>query len=290
MNRPTWLAPTLYPFEPDTMRVDAGRLRYIDEGSGPPLVLLHGNPTWSFMYRDWIRRLASDYRCIAPDYIGFGLSDKPAGWTYRPRDHAAHIETLIQRLGLRDVTLVLHDWGGPIGLSYATRHPDNVRRFVVMNTWGWPINHDPRMTAFSRLLGGALGRALITQYNAFARLVMPLAFADRSRLSAAIHKHYMRPLDTPAARYGSWVFPRALRSARDWLSAVWAQRHALRSKPALLAWGMKDLAFRTRYLDRWDRFFSNVTTHRLFDVGHYVPEEGSQQVLPRVEQFLASAS
>lgn len=131
MAAPPWLSRAHYPFAPHYFPTDAGRLHYVDEGNGPPVVMLHGNPTWSFLYRHLIGHLAPDYRCIAPDFIGFGRSDKPADWSYRPQDHAAHLDALMTQLDLRAVTLVVHDWGGPIGLSWALRHPDRVRRLVI---------------------------------------------------------------------------------------------------------------------------------------------------------------
>ena len=261
-------------------------MAYTDVGHGPPVLFLHGNPTWAYLYRHLIHALADDHRCVAPDYLGFGRSAKPLDFSYRPRDQAAHIEALCNDLALDDLTLVLHDWGGPIGLSFALRHPERVRRLVLFNTWGWPHDRDPWITAFSLLAGGPVGRVLIRRYNAFARWILPLAFADRGRLSAEALHAYADPLDTPERRMPSWMFPRALRSETDWLRSLWARRDRIRHHPTLIGWGTRDPAFGAdRYFRRWATLFTDATVHR-FDVGHYVPEEAGADLAPLVSSFL----
>lgn len=278
-----------YPFVPHYVQTEAGRLHYVDTGEGPPVVMLHGNPTWSFLYRRLIRRLRPGHRCIAPDYIGFGRSDKPVDADLTPPAQAARVEALLNRLDLSGITLVVHDWGGPIGLSYALRYPHRIRRLVLMNTWMWPLDGDAWIALFSRLAGSPLGRTLITRFNAFARGVMPLAFADRSRLSDAAFRHYLTPLATPTDRIGSWAFPRALRGASDWLGALWARRAALPDGPALVVWGLRDPAFGLRPLRRWMALLPHAHVHSLPDVGHYVPEEAPGAVGHALTRFLDAA-
>jgi haloalkane dehalogenase len=273
-----------------TFHTADGVMTYTDVGEGAPVVFLHGNPTSAYLYRHFIDALAADARCIAPDYLGFGRSEKPASlppaFSYRPSDHAAHVEALLNRLDLHGVTLVMHDWGGPIGLSYALRYPERIRKLVIFNTWGWPHDRDPWIGAFSRLMGGPLGRVLIHRYNAFARWIVPLAFADRSRLTDEALRAYADPLDTPAARHPSWVFPRALLGETPWLRALWADRHRLAGTPALLCWGTRDLAFGAdRYLRRWTRLFPDARVHRL-DAGHYVPDECGPELAAVVRDWI----
>lgn len=281
-------APALpdYPFAPHYLRTDAGRMHYVDVGSGEPVVLLHGNPTWSFLYRHLIHRLTPTYRCVAPDYLGFGRSEKPPGADYAPPAQAARVEAFIDHLTLRDVTLVVHDWGGPIGLSYALRHPDRVKRIVVANSWLWPLHDDPWIAAFSRAAGSALGRLLITRYNAFARILLPLAFADPSRLTPDAFRYYCAPLATPSDRIASWAFPRALLHATPWLRALWADRHRLTRIPMCIIWGLRDPAFSARHLHRWTAAFPDAHVHRLPNVGHYVPEEAPHLFARYVTAFL----
>jgi len=155
---PAWVDRREYPFEPRTLDVDGGRLSYVDEGEGAPIVMVHGTPTWSFLYRHLIRSLKERHRCMVPDHLGFGLSDRPRGWSYRPEDQARNLARLIETLALKDLTLVVHDYGGPIGLAYAIDHPENVCRLVLFNTWMWSWAGDRRMEWSGRILGRYLGR------------------------------------------------------------------------------------------------------------------------------------
>ena len=136
--RPAWIPEDLYPFEDRYSELDGSRVHYVEEGSGPPLLLLHGNPTWSFLYREIIKGLAGSYRCIAVDLPGFGLSRAAPGFAFTPREHARVIEQLLLQLDLNGVTMMVQDWGGPIGFAAATRHPERFAAFVIGNTWAWP--------------------------------------------------------------------------------------------------------------------------------------------------------
>src|SRR5436190_21268000 len=156
MDRPAWIPEELYPFESHYADVGGARVHYVDEGSGPPLLLLHGNPTWSFLYRDVIKGLRDRFRCIAPDHPGFGLSTAPASYGYTPAEHADVLERLILGLDLTDITMMVQDWGGPMGFGAPVRQPDRFARFVVANTWAWPKS-DFGTQAFSRFLGGPVG-------------------------------------------------------------------------------------------------------------------------------------
>ena len=158
MTAPGWLDRVEYPFTSRWLDLPAGRLHYVDEGSGRPLVFVHGTPDWSFLWRHLIKALSPHYRCVALDHMGFGLSDRPHGSWYLPENQSANLRALIERLELRDVTLVLHDFGGPFGLSYALERPDNVRSLVLMNTWMWSLRGDPHFERAGRFFAGRFGR------------------------------------------------------------------------------------------------------------------------------------
>ncbi len=286
MEAPDWIDRSEYPFRSHFIDLDAGRMHYIDEGNGPVVLLLHGNPTWSFMYRRIIKVLSKDHRCVAPDYIGFGLSEKPEDFSYLPSDHARIIQTFIKRLDLRDLTIVGHDWGGPIGISYAVKEPANVRALVMMNTWMWPVEDDPHFTRFSRIVGGPAGRFLTMRFNLFARVVMKMGFYDKTRLPAEIHKHYLKPFKKPSERKGMWMFPREVTGSTRWLDELWRNRESIRDKPTLLIWGEKDPAFRIKELEVWQSFLTRCKTVRLPCTGHYVAEERGDEVGTAIENFL----
>jgi len=286
MNNSNWIDREEYPFESQHFQAPAGSLHYVDEGNGLPVIMVHGNPTWSFLYRKLIKRLRSDYRCIAMDHLGFGLSDKPKDWSYLPKDHAANLTALIEGLGLKDITLIVQDWGGPIGLSYAVAHPENVARIIIMNTWAWPVNRDPYYIAFSGIMGGPIGRMLIRRYNFFARSIMRQAFGDKRKLSATAHEHYLRALATPDERTGCFVFPKQIIESTLWLGQLWRNISTLNGKPKLIVWGMKDIAFREKELKQWERTFSEAWTVRLSSVGHFVQEEAPDELAEAVVPFL----
>jgi len=286
MNDAAWIDRKEYPFKSHSLQLEMGKMHYIDEGGGEPIVMVHGNPTWSFLYRHLIKDLSENYRCIAMDHIGFGLSDKPWDWSYYPEDHARNLNLLIEKLDLKGVTLVVQDWGGPIGLSYALNAPENVKRLVIMNTWMWSVKGDPHYERFSKFMGGPIGRFLIKHFNFFVRVVMKKAMGDPSRLSAPVHQHYLKALERPEERKGCWTFPQRIIASSDWLDSLWSQRDKIKDKPALILWGMKDIAFREQELNRWASLFSNCKVIRYGDTGHFVQEEKGPELCKEIEEFI----
>jgi haloalkane dehalogenase len=251
------------------------------------VVLVHGNPTSAHLYRYVHHTLVPEYRCIAPDLLGFGRSDAPAAASYRPAAHATRLEALLGSLDLTDITLVLHDWGGPIGLAYALRHPGTVRRLVLTNTWGWPLTHRPLVQAFSRLMDTPVGRIGIERLNAFPRLVMPMTTGRTVEAPPSWPPHYIDALDTPARRRACRILAHSLIAETPWLRALWTRRHRLQDRPALLCWGMADPAFGTEpTLRRWTAVFSRPHVRRFSNVGHYLPEELGDRFAAMVASFL----
>lgn len=285
MSGREWVDGNLYPFESRYLDVGVGRMHYVDEGSGPPVLMVHGTPTWSFLYRSLIRDLSRDHRVIAPDHLGFGLSDRPHEFGYRPEDHARVLERFIEQLGLRDITLIVHDFGGPIGLSYAERHPGNVRAVVLFNTWMWSLAGSSA-ERIARVMGSGFGRFLYTRLNISPRMIVPAAFGDRTRLTKTVHRHYIDAFPTPASRYPAWVFARAVLGSSAWYDSLWQARGALAQHPALFVWGTKDPAFGDA-LPRWKESFPSAQVVELADVGHFVQEEAPEQATSAIRAFLA---
>ncbi len=276
---PTWIDRNEYPFTPKQFSLPMGVMSYVDEGEGEPIVMVHGNPTWSFEFRALIKHFSTTHRCIAPDHIGFGLSDKPSDWEYLPQQHAENLEKLLEDLDLENITLVVNDWGGPIGLSYAIRHPGKIKNIIVTNTWLWSVKGDWYYQGFSRFMGGVIGRWLIRKYNFFANNIMKTAYGDTSKLTPEIHRQYLAPLAVPEERKGCWVFPQQIIDSSAWLGDLWSQREALEDKIGLIAWGMKDIAFREKELNRWVEVFPNAKVVRFPDGGHFVPDEKSTELI-----------
>lgn len=294
-NAPVWLDVAAYPFRPHLFDTGEGMLHYVDAGSGPPVVLVHGTPTWSFLYRRLIPPLvAAGHRVIAPDHLGFGLSQKAGEWptraAYRPQDHARRLAALLDALDLRDITLVVHDFGGPIGLSYAVSRPDRVVRLVILNTWLWPLDGDVRIARGSRLASSFVGRLLYLRLNASPRWLIPAGFADRARLDPAAHRQYVAPFATPASRRPLWELARSLLGESAWYDALWRQRQRLAEKPALLLWGVDDPTFGRAYLARWRQSLPGAAVAELPGVGHFVQEEAAPAVAEHVTSFLAQTT
>jgi haloalkane dehalogenase len=289
MSRTHWLDRREYPFAPHCFDLVAGRMHYIDESEGPPVVLVHGTPVWSFLYRNLIKRLTPTHRCIAPDHLGFGLSEKPADFSYRPQDHARNLHALIEHLGLKDVTLVVHDFGGPIGLSYAIARPENVSRLVIFNTWMWSLHGNRSAEQISRTMGGPIGRLLYERLNLSPRFLIPLASGDH-KLPRAIHRHYIDAASTPRDRHAMWVCARELVGSSDWYEALWQRRERIHDIPTLLLWGLKDPSVKSGMFDlaRWQGVFSEALTQTFPRAGHFVQEEEEAAVGAVVSQFLSA--
>ena len=274
-----WLDRGEYPFASRFLDLTPGRMHYVDEGQGEPVVLVHGTPTWSFLYRHIISGLSSSgYRCVAPDLIGFGLSDKPRDWSYRPEDHARDVESLNETLGPRDITLVVHDFGGPIGLAYALAHPENVRRIVLSNTWMWSGRGERRyypLRLGNRLFDNRVCETVYTRYDAPTELVFRMGVAERSRLPERVLNQYLGPQRTPDGRRGAWELLRHVVGSADWYDRLWAQRRRLADTPALIVWGAKDPFFGRADLARWVSLLHRSRTVELHDTGHFCGRRGA---------------
>lgn len=278
--------PNEYPFTSHWLERSGARLHYVDEGTGPAILLLHGNPAWSYLYRHVIKTLRAEARCIAPDYPGFGFSGHPQDYGYTPREHADWVSALIDHLGLTNIILVCHDWGGPIGLSIATQRPQDFAGLVILNTWCWRPNL--RSMIFSLIMGSHFpGRYLQLKKNFFARTVVPNSIFHKEKVTAVLRKAYTGPFPTEASRIGTWVFPREIRRSADWLAATNAHLHRLRDKPAALVWAMKDPAFgHPSCLARWQTLFPHARVDTLEDASHYLQEDRPDRIVDAIRSVL----
>jgi haloalkane dehalogenase len=266
----------LYPFESKWFESSAGRVHYIDEGTGPAIVMFHGNPTWSFLYRDIIIALRDRFRCIAIDYLGFGLSDHPDRFGYTAVEHANIAGELLDTLDLQNFIVFGQDWGGPIGLHAAAARSNQIRGLVLGNTWFWPTDAT-NMRAFSRVMSSLPLQLAIKHANLFVEQLMPLATSKK--LDKAVLDHYRKPLPDAASRRGVAAFPRQIISARKFLGQLAEDVPArLGSKPVLLVWGMKDTAFRPSILKRMQAVFPNHTTVPLLEAKHYIQEDAPEAI------------
>ena len=269
--------PALYPFTSRWFDSSLGRVHYVDEGSGPVIMFFHGNPTWSFLYRNIITGLRDQFRCIAADYLGFGLSERPPGFSYRIEEHARVMGELVDHLNLDGYLTMGQDWGGPISMAVATARADRVRGVVLGNTWFWPAADLPTK-AFSTVMGSPPMQWAILRRNFFVEKLIPAGTA--TALSDAVMEHYRRVQPSPEARAGVARMPKEILAARPLFERLARDvPDALGAKPALLVWGMKDFAFRPGpNLPRMQAAFSDHELVELPDAKHYIQEDAPERI------------
>lgn len=284
--KPDWLDRKEYPFKSKYLQLEAGRMHYVDEGKGPPIVMIHGTPVWSFLYRNLIKILRKKYRCIAMDMIGFGLSDKPEGWSYKPRAHAANFEQLMEHLQLEDVTLLVHDFGAPIGFAYAIRHPEKVRSIVMLNSWTWSLSKHQSFSATSKYLVGPLGKFLHSKLNVSADRLIQDLFEDEEQLPEPIRQHYIKALGSPNDRVSSLACARELVGVTRWYDELWKERRKIQDIPTLILWGERDKLIHIDALQCWKKFFHESYVIPFEEGGHFLQEESAEEIANYVSNFV----
>jgi haloalkane dehalogenase len=277
--------PHLYPFESRWFDSSVGPVHYVDHytgsGAGRPLLLMHGNPDWSFLYRKMIPRLSNTFRCIAPDYPGFGLSIHPDDYGYTPGEHAQVIAELVTELDLTDAIVMGQDWGGPIGMDIASRNADRVSGIAMGNTWYWPTD-SRRMRAFSRSMATPPMQSLILRRNFFVDPAMKRSL--QVPVTDLEFAHYTDVVPTPESRRGIAVFPKEIIAAGPWLAELEARVVAeLTETPMLLFFGRKDIVLGgASFSDRWTHDFPEATVVELPDAGHYIQEDAPDEIVDAI--------
>ena len=280
----------LYPWKGNYLNIDNGlRLHYLDEGRGNPVIMVHGNPTWSFYYRNLVHGLSDNYRCIVPDHIGCGLSDKPQDWPYRLENHVDNLTRLIDALDLHDVTLVVHDWGGAIGFGAALRHIDRIKRLVVFNT---AVFDGPLPLSIKMCRWPVMGDVVIRGLNGFLRAGLMRAISEKERLKGAVGKGYLAPYDSWANRRAHVEFVRDIpledqHPTRGLFFAIDQGLVDLKHLPMLLIWGEKDFCFTPFYRAEWQQRFPEAETHIFENAAHWVVEDAHEKIIPLMRDFLA---
>ena len=285
-----------YPFTGRHHDLDGLRYHYLDEGSGEPVVMVHGNPSWSFYYRNLVLALRERYRCIVPDHIGCGFSDKPGDdrYDYTLASRVGDLERLLDHILLPDrkITLVLHDWGGMIGMAYAVRHPERIRRLVILNTAAFPLPPEQKFPFALRLCRDTqLGALLVRGANAFS-LAASFVGCKRNPMPKQLRRAYRLPYDSWQNRIATLRFVQDIPlspgdRSYQLVNATAAGLEQFRKLPMLILWGDLDFVFTPRFLDEWQKRFPAAEVHRFADAGHYVLEDAASEVIPLVQAFLA---
>ncbi len=282
---------SLYPFQSHEIILDGHHYHYLDEGQGPVLLMVHGNPTWSFYWRNLIQPLAKNYRVIAVDHIGCGLSEKPpaSAYSYRLAQRIADLSRFIEKLDLQKITLIAHDWGGGIGMGAAVAMPDRFSRFILMNTAAFLADRCPwRIRACHIPL---FGRLAVQGLNMFSRAALHMAVAKHDRMTPVVRAGLLAPYDSWAHRTAVYQFVQDIplktsHPSYQTLANVELGLPQFRQHPVCFIWGMQDWCFTPWFLDRFLEFFPQAEAHRLADAGHYVVEDAHERIVPIIETFL----
>lgn len=284
-----------YDFTHHYIPVGGLRMHYLDEGRGPAVVMLHGNPNWSFYYRNLVRALSDSYRCIVPDHVGCGLSDKPGDelYEYSLARRVADLEHLLDHLRLtRDLTLIVHDWGGMIGMAYATKYPDRIRRLVILNTGAFPLPRQKPVPWQLKLARSPLGAILVRGFNAFSRGAVHSCVTRRA-MPTDVADAYCAPYNSWSNRIAVHRFVQDIPlrpgdRGYELVQSVAARLPLLADVPMLIGWGERDFVFDEHFLQEWLARFPQATLLRYPDCGHYILEDASDELIPQIRQFLDS--
>ena len=286
----------LYPFQSNFLELNGLRYHYLDEGQGDPVVMVHGNPSWSFYYRDLAKALRGSYRVIVPDHIGCGFSEKPGDedYSYTLKQRVDDLEALLEHLGVRErVTLVVHDWGGMIGMAYACRHPQRIVRLVILNTGAFHLPAGKKFPLALKICRDtAIGAFLVQRLNLFALIAARIG-CKRNPMSEELRGAYCAPYDTCTDRIATLRFVQDIPlkpedPGYELVSEVEAGLERFTDLPMTICWGMKDFVFDRHFLQEWQRRFPKAEVHAFADCGHYILEDASDEVIPIIEQFLAA--
>ena len=282
----------LYPFKSNYLDIKKIKMHYLDEGSGEPLLMLHGNPTWSFFYRDLIKAFSTKYRCIVPDHIGNGLSDKPSkdSYSYTLAERADNIKSLVESLDLKNITLVVHDWGALIGFDYARKYPENIKRIIVLNSAAFGL---PEKRPFPWSIGlcknPITGPFLVQVLNAF--FFVSCMFCVKNKMEKNVRDMYLKPYDNIKNRYGVLAFILDVPLTPDHVSWKELQETEESVKnfnnlPILICWADKDFVFDKYFLEKWTKYLPNAEVKHFPNAGHYILEDVPSDVIEEIETFL----
>ncbi len=281
-----------FPFAPHYLDANGFKMHFVDEGDGEPVLLLHGDPTWGYLWRRFIRPLAKDRRCIVPDQMGMGKSDTPESpYPYRLRHHIDNLEALLLHLDLQNLTLMLHDWGGPVGLGMATLHPQRIKRLVLMNTWAfasWPGAPFPRLI---ELIRSDRGEKFVLEKNGYLEPALLGTTHHPEKLTKTILDAYRAPFPTPASRRALLCWSRDIPVHETDPSYAEMKRIEERlpdfnRTPTLLVWGMRDPVLTESVLRLWQQIYPHAITHEIDDASHFLQEDAPDLVVSFIEEFL----
>ncbi len=282
------------PFKRNYIERNGQQYHYVNEGQGSPVVMVHGNPSWSFYYRNLVTSLSTHHQCIVPDHIGCGFSDKPGDedYDYTLVNRIDDLEALLEHLEVNDnITLVVHDWGGMIGMGYAARYPERIKRLVILNTAAFHLPQTKKLPAALWLGRNSwLGTVLVRGFNAFSGIASVIG-VKRKPMAKEIRQAYVAPFNSWKNRISTLRFIQDIPlkpGDRNYqlVSDIANDLEKFKTLPMLICWGLKDFVFDKHFLNEWQERFPGAKVHAFADCGHYILEDASDEVVPLIGDFL----
>lgn len=286
-----------FPFARNYINRNGHQYHYVNEGQGSPVVMVHGNPSWSFYYRNLVTALSENHQCIVPDHIGCGFSDKPDddGYDYTLANRIDDLDALLEHLGVKEnITLVVHDWGGMIGMGFAARYPERVKRLVVLNTGAFHLPEAKKLPPALWLgRNSLLGTVLVRGFNAFSGIASFIG-VKRKPMEKGIRQAYVAPFNSWKNRISTLRFIQDIPlkpGDRNYqlVSDIAQSLDKFKAVPMLICWGLKDFVFDKHFLAEWQQRFPDAQVHAFDDCGHYILEDASEEVVPLVKDFLIAS-
>ena len=286
----------LMPFKRNFINRNGQQYHYVNEGEGSPVVMIHGNPSWSFYYRNLVKSLSKNHQCIVPDHIGCGLSDKPddKDYDYTLSQRIDDLEALLEHIDVKEnITLVVHDWGGMIGMGYASRFPERIKRLVILNTGAFHLPKAKKLPPALWLGRNTwLGTVLVRGFNAFSGIASIIG-VKRKPMAKEIRQAYVAPFNSWKNRISTLRFIQDIplkAGDRNYqlVSDIADNLEKFKQLPMLICWGLKDFVFDKHFLNEWQQRFPEAKVHAYDDCGHYILEDASEEVVPLITDFLTN--
>jgi len=278
-----------FPFKPRFKKINGFNMHYVDEGNGEPIVCLHGMPTWAYLYREFITKLSGKYRLVVPDHMGFGKSDVPEDKPYRMAQHVDNLSKLLLALDLKDINLVVHDWGGPIGFGFAVDHPERIKRLVILNT-SIGVTREGTHLWYSDIEKNGVYDAFFSNMKENAAKLFSMAVFNQDRITPTMLKAYTAPFPDASYCKGTLAFPQDIPVGFSHPSAP-AMLHVrdnlgkLAGKPKIAIWGMQDIVFPPQFIDRWKKFYPDIKVHEVANASHFLQEDAPAEIITIIKDF-----
>ncbi|MFX0133394.1 MAG: alpha/beta fold hydrolase [Candidatus Hodarchaeota archaeon] len=289
-----------FPFKPNIKEINGFDMHYVDEGKGEPIVCVHGEPTWGYLYRHFITELSKNNRVVVPDHMGFGKSDVPQDKPYVLARHVDNLTKLLLKLDLKNITLIMQDWGGPIGFGFATRNPDLIKRLIILNTGVGvfpegtpPWYQDTKLEGVPDLGNEEIYNKTLSDMKNFIPIMFKYAIYNQKKVTPIMLKAYTTPFPNKESSIGAVAFPKDIpigfsHPSANFMLETFKNLKKLSDRPKILIWGLKDPIFPKIVIDLWKSIYRDLknSTHFIENASHFLQEDASEEIINYIKSFL----